>query len=160
MNILTGIVLLILLLYCIIGIKQGLIDGIRHIISYVLGIIVLFVIAKGIGNFAQKSYINVLLALILLAAIRVIDHLLKLLIDSVALVSKLPILNSVNHLTGIAVGLFRGLCLIWILFLAVGYFDLEIASEWINAQVESSVFLQIVYYSNLIAKILLYAIQL
>ena len=153
--VLTIIAIAIILLFAINGAKKGLIDGIVHLISYIVAIAVIFIIAKGIGNFLQKSYINVIVALILLVSIRIIDRVLKLITDSLELAAKLPVLNFTNHVLGFAFGTIRGLLFTWILFLLVGYFNIENVNNWISAQVGQNILISTIYKTNMIVPLLL-----
>lgn len=155
MNILTGIVGLILVLFCIDGVKKGLVDGLVHLASYILGVIVIVVLVKGVGNFLQGSYLNVLIALILLVAVRLINRVIKLILDSLKIASKLPIVSWANHLLGIILGMIRGILIIWFLFILIGYFDFFHVNTWIMDQVSQSVFLTSIYKTNLFVPLLL-----
>lgn len=155
MNILAIILGIIILLYCINGCRKGLIDGINHIIAFALGILVISILIKGIGNFIQKSYLNVLIALILLVVIRIINRILKLIVDSLELASKLPIVNAANHVFGIAIGFIRALCFCWIIFILIGYVGVPFVNEWIQAQVSQNIFVSVIYKTNIFVRLLL-----
>ena len=71
-NILFMIVTIILAIGAIWGWKRGLLESVIRIISGILGIIVIAVIAKGIGSFMQGKYTGVFMALALLVAISII----------------------------------------------------------------------------------------
>ena len=71
-NFLFVIVVCILAVGTVWGWKRGLLESIIRIISCILGILVIVVVAKGIGSFIQKSYVQVIMALILLILIRYI----------------------------------------------------------------------------------------
>ena len=154
-NILAWIVGIIVILYCIEGVRKGLVDGIVHVVSNILGIFVIVVIAKGVGNFLQGSYVNVLIALILLVAIRIINKVLKLILDSLKLASKLPIVSWANHVVGILLGFVRAIMFVWIVFILFGYFHIPYVSDWIIDQVSQSVILTLIYKTNLFVPLLL-----
>ena len=85
-NVLLIIVVLILAVGTVWGWKRGLLESIIRIISYILGILVIVVIAKGIGSFMHKSYVQVIMALLLLVLIQVIHKVVKFLSDTFKLV--------------------------------------------------------------------------
>lgn len=153
-NIVFIISILICVSYSIEGFKKGLVRGMTKIISYILGIMVLGIMLKGIGNIVQKSWVNVLMALILLALVRIIHRILKLILDSCKLVSKLPVIKWFDKTAGIVLGFAQATCLIWLLFIIFGYFDFMNINQWILHQVEQSTFLKIIYHNNLIIRIL------
>lgn len=153
-NIVFIIALMILVAYSIDGFRKGLVKGIMCVVSYVLGIVVLGILIKGAGNVMQKSWMNVLMALILLALIRVIYRVLKLILDSCRLVSKLPVIKWVDKTAGIFLGMAQGVCLIWILFILFGCFDFMNLNTWIMSQVAESSLLKLLYHSNYIVHLL------
>ena len=155
MNILAGIVAIVFILYCVEGIRKGLVDGLVHIVSNILGLIVIVVIAKGVGNFLQGSYLNVIIALILLFAISIINKVLKLILDSLKIASKLPVVSWVNHLVGIVLGFVRALMFVWFVFILFGYIQVPVISDWIMTQVSQSEFLTVIYKTNLFVPFLL-----
>lgn len=154
MNILSIIVAAILIFFAVKGIKKGFIEGLGTIISYILAILVIYIIAKAIGNFAQKSYLNVLIALILLMAVRIFNRIIKLILDSLKIASKLPIVNWLNHLLGVLLGLFRGCLFIWILFIIIGYFKFAGMNDWLLNQVSQNVFITTIYKTNIFVQLL------
>lgn len=156
MNILTGAVIIILIWYGINGFQKGLVEGIRHLVSWGIGFAVLYVMLKGVGNFIEGSFVNVLIALMLLLIIHIIDRVLKLIMDSIKLVSRLPVIHGTDKLAGVVLGVVRGLCVIWILFIIVGFLESSELTVWIQQQVSGNDFLKLVYHSNVIVRALLY----
>lgn len=153
-NILLIIVIIILTIGALWGWKRGLLEGIVRIISCILGILVLVIAAKGIGSFMQGSYVNVLLAFILLLAISVIYKVVKFLLDTFKLVKAIPVGKLADKLAGVALGLVEAVFVIWLIFLIVGSFDLMGLKTWMLAQVEESRFLTTIYYSNYLVELL------
>ena len=153
-NILLIIVAVILAVGTICGYRRGFLESTIRIVSCVLGILVVIIVAKGVGNFIQGSFFSVLMALILLVAIRIIYKIVKLLIDSLKLVRALPAGRLVDRLIGAAMGLAEAVFVIWVLFILIGSFDPLHLSAWINEQVAESRFLSLLYYSNYIVMLL------
>ena len=122
-NILFIIVVVILGVGTIWGWKRGLLESVIRIISCVLGVLVLIVLAKGIGSFIQKSYVQVIMALVLLVAIRMIHRIMKFLTDTFKLVRAIPVGKLADKLAGAVLGLVEAVLIIWLGFLLVGIFD-------------------------------------
>lgn len=154
MNILLAIVVVILAAGTICGYRRGFLESVVRIVSCILGIFVVIIVAKGIGNFMQGSFFGVLMALILLVAIRIIHRVVKLLIDSLKLVRALPAGRLVDKLIGAAIGFAEAVFVIWLLFLLIGSFDLMHLNAWVNGQVDQSRFLRLLYHSNYIVLLL------
>lgn len=153
-NILLAIVVLILATGAVWGWKRGLLESVIRIISYILGILVIIVIAKGVGSFIQKSYIQVIMAFILLILIQVIYKIMKFLTDTFKLVRAIPVGKLVDKLAGIVLGLVEAVFVIWLAFLLIGIFDVMGFNTWITEQVGQSRFLTMLYYSNYLIELL------
>lgn len=142
------IVVLFLLVSAITGFKKGLVESTMRLVTSVLGIVVLVVLAKGVGSFIQGSYINVLMALILLMVIHILHQLGKLILDSCKLVSKLPVIHSLDKIAGIFLGMAEAVLFIWIVFLFIGVTNPFGIQEWLMGQVYESTLLTILYKTN------------
>ena len=149
-NIVWIIAVLLLATGAVKGFRKGLVEGVVRITSYVIGIIVLIVLAKGIGSFIQGSILNVLMALILLVVIRLLHRIIKLLLDSCRLVSRLPVVKWLDRLGGTLLGIAQMVCLIWALFIMFGYFDILHLNGWILEMVNQSRLLSLLYHTNYI----------
>ncbi len=153
-NILFIIVIAILGIGVIWGWKRGFLESVIRIISCILGILVLIVVAKGIGSFMQKSYVQVVMAFALLAAIRLIHKIMRFLTDSFKLVRAIPIGKLADKFAGAALGLAESVLIVWLGFLLLGVFDTLGFNAWVLEQVEQSRFLTIMYHSNYLIALL------
>ena len=154
MNILFIIVASILVIGAVWGWKRGLLESVIRIISCILGIFVLVVAAKGVGNFIQKSYVKVIMAVILLLAIRMIHRAVKFLTDTFRLVRAIPVGKLADKLAGAVLGLAEAVIVIWLMFLIIGIFDIMGLKVWMIEQVSESSFLTMLYYSNYLIELL------
>lgn len=147
-NILWIIVVVSMLMGAITGFKRGLIESVMRLLTSLLGIVVLVVLAKGVGNFLQGSYVNVLMALILLVILNVFHKIGKLILDSCKLVSKLPVVHSLDKIAGIVIGLAEVVVFIWVVFIFVGVMNPLGIQNWMIEQVNGSTLLTILYKTN------------
>ena len=153
-NIVWIIAVLLLATGAVKGFRKGLVEGVVRITSYMIGIIVLIVLAKGIGSFIRGSILNVLMALILLVVIRLLHRIIKLLLDSCRLVSRLPVVKWLDRLGGTLLGIAQMVCLIWALFIMFGYFDILHLNGWILEMVNQSRLLSLLYHTNYIIRLM------
>lgn len=153
-NIVWIIAVLLLATGAVKGFRKGLVEGVVRITSYMIGIIVLIVLAKGIGSFIRGSILNVLMALILLVVIRLLHRIIKLLLDSCRLVSRLPVVKWLDRLGGTLLGIAQMVCLIWALFILFGYFDILHLNGWILEMVNQSRLLSLLYHTNYIIRLM------
>ena len=153
-NILFVVVVMVFGLGTIWGWKRGLLESVIRILSCILGILVLIVVAKGIGSFLQKSYVKVIMALLLLLAIRMIYRLMRFLMDTFRLVRAIPVGKLADKLAGAVLGFIEAVFIVWLCFLLIGVFDIMNLNTWILQQVERSNFLTTLYYSNYLIELL------
>lgn len=153
-NLVWIIAVAFLLISAITGFKRGLVESTMRLVTSILGIIVLVVLAKGVGSFIQGSYINVLMALILLTVLHILHRLGKLILDSCKLVSKLPVIHSLDKIAGIFLGLAEAVLFIWLVFLFVGVTNPFRIQEWLMEQIQESTLLTILYRTNYLIMLL------
>ena len=153
-NILFIIVVLMLAAGTVWGWKRGLLESVIRIISCILGILVIVILAKGVGSFIQKSYVQVIMALILLFAIRVIHKMIKFMTDTFKLVRAIPVGKLADKLAGAVLGLVETVFAIWLAFLLIGVFDIMGLNAWIMEQVGRSQFLTTLYSTNYLIELL------
>lgn len=153
-NILVVIVALSFIASAIDGYKKGLIEGVIRIVSTVIGVGVLIILIKGIGDFMEKSYVKVILALVLLAVVNIVHRIIKLILDSLKLIAKLPVVSWLNKLAGMVFGVAQMLFTIWVLLTLVSIFQIPEVDAWVYPQIESSRLLTWLYENNSIADIL------
>lgn len=153
-NILFIIVVLMLASGAVWGWKRGLLESVIRIVSGMLGILVLIVVAKGVGSFLQKSYVRVIMALTLLVAVRIIYRIVKLLTDTLKLVRAIPAGKLADKLAGAVLGLAEAVFVLWLFFLLAGAFDVMGCNAWVLEQVGRSRFLTMIYYSNYLIELL------
>ncbi|MDE7479574.1 MAG: CvpA family protein [Lachnospiraceae bacterium] len=153
-NILFIIVVLMLAAGTVWGWKRGLLESVIRIISCILGILVIVILAKGVGSFIQKSYVQVIMALILLFAIRVIHKMIKFMTDTFKLVRAIPVGKLADKLAGAVLGLVETVFVIWLAFLLIGVFDIMGLNAWIMEQVRRSQFLTTLYSTNYLIELL------
>lgn len=136
------------------GWKRGLLESVIRIVSCILGILVLVVVAKGVGSFLQRSYVKVIMALLLLLAIRMIYRLMRFLTDTFRLVRAIPVGKLADKLAGAVLGLVEAIFAVWLCFLLIGVFDVMNLNAWVLQQVEQSRFLTVLYNSNYLIELL------
>ncbi len=153
-SILGIIVVLVFVAGAIDGYKKGLVEGIVRIVSTVIGVGVLIILVNGIGDFMEKSYVKVALALILLMVVNVIHRIIKLILDSLKLIAKLPVVSWLNKAAGLVFGMAQMLFAVWVLLALVIIFQIPEVDAWVYPQIESSQLLTWLYENNSIAHIL------
>lgn len=79
---------------------------------------------------------------------------------SLRIISKLPILNSINRTAGLLVGGLQGLIVVWILFIVLTIFSSSDIGKSAFLQIEGSGILSYIYNKNLFLNIVMSAVKL
>lgn len=153
-NALLIIVAVIFLIGAIGGWKQGLIEGVIGLVSFILGVIVLAITATGVGGYLHKSYVRVAVALVLLAIIGIIYKLVNLILSSFKLLRAIPIGRFADKLAGIVLGIIEALFIVWIAFFILDNITIMDINYWVSEQIDGNSLLTTLYNSNIIEAII------
>lgn len=136
------------------GYKRGFLENIVHLITGLLGVFVLFVIAKAAGSFIEGSYLGVVMAFILLLGIHIVNKITSFAYSTFKLVRALTIGRMVDRVAGIVLGLVKIVIIIWLFFIIISLFNWYGINDWVLEQVMSSRLLTFLYRSNYILVLL------
>lgn len=103
-----------------------------------------------IGTYVAKTLTNII-AFVL--AFIIIYLALKLILFSLDLIARLPVLHGINKTAGLLLGLAESLVFIWVFFLAITIFFTGKTGENLMAMVNDSLFLRFLYSNNYLLKI-------
>ena len=106
-------------------------------------------------NFFANIILNILAFVVTLLVVQLV---LWTGITALDLFSRLPMLNFVNHLGGLAVGALQGLFAVWLIFLVISLFSATEIGMTLMNMVNESALLQPMYESNMFLKIVTQAI--
>ena len=153
MNLLVLITLFLLIFKVAEGYKNGMVKEIISFVSLVISSVVVVLIASGLRNYREKQMMGVVVAILLLAIIGILRHLLGVVFFSAKAIVKLPILKWIDKVLGILVGSFEIIILLWVVYTFVMYYGLGMVGEQIILYTKASKFLTIVYEHNYLALI-------
>lgn len=154
MNILLIIVAILMICKMVDGYKKGMVKEIISFVSLIILCVVLALLANGVSSYFDKKYVNVVLAVILLVVIGVVHHLLGVLFFSARMVVKLPIVNWVDKLLGIVVGMLEIILILWTVYTFVMFMDLGMIGNQIVEYTKESNILLWFYDNNYLAYLL------
>ncbi len=89
-----------------------------------------------------------LIVILVLIAVRILANLLDI-------ISKLPVLNSINKIGGIAVGTLKGVIIVWLFFVVITVFSGSEFGKSMFEMINDSVVLSYLYNNNLLMDIVL-----
>lgn len=111
-------------------------------------------IYEALGVQAFNQYVAAYMACLIINAISFLVVLLlafiilKIVAASLDLISKLPVLHSINVLGGIVFGAVHGMIIIWVLCIVVTIFAWTGPGQWVSGQISSNGLLSWVYNNN------------
>lgn len=133
------------------GMKIGLVDEIGRLLSLVIS---LFVLSLGILLYTSvktDDTKNIVLSIIMIIVTGLAARLMRMVIKSLSAIAHLPVLNALNGLLGIAIGIAEIVVVLWILYVVVASFELGDFGLQIINWTKQSEMLQQLYDMNQIA---------
>lgn len=116
LNLLLIITAVILLCMVVDGYKKGMVRSLISLISLLITCVVLFLLGNALSSYFDGRFFNVIITLLLLAAIGLVHHLLNVVFFSAKVISKLPIVHSLDKLLGIVVGILETVLIVWTIY--------------------------------------------
>ena len=141
LNLLLIITAVILLCMVMDGYKKGMV---RSLIS-------LFLLGNALSSYFDGRFFNVIITLLLLAAIGLVHHLLNVVFFSAKVISKLPIVHSLDKLLGIVVGILETVLIVWTIYAFDIFRDLGTLGQVIVDYTRDSKILTCLYENNYLA---------
>ncbi len=116
--------------------------------------------AENFGDYLARFIASVILNIIAFLVTLAVVHLIVWgLLSTVDLAAHFPLLRTVNHIGGLAVGLIQGLFVVWMIFLVISLLSGTQIGIVMMEMIDESVLLRPMYQSNLFMKIVTSAIS-
>ena len=151
MNLLMIITAVILVCTVMDGYKKGMVKTLISLISLLITCVVLFLIGNALGNYFDGRLFTLIITVLLLAAIGVVHHLLNVIFFSAKMISKLPIVHSLDRILGIVAGILETVLIIWTIYAFNIFRDLGTLGQVIVDYTRDSKILTYLYENNYLA---------
>ena len=151
LNLLLIITAVILLCMVVVGYKKGMVRSLISLISLLITCVVLFLLGNALSSYFDGRFFNVIITLLLLAAIGLVHHLLNVVFFSAKVISKLPIVHSLDKLLGIVVGILETVLIVWTIYAFDIFRDLGTLGQVIVDYTRDSKILTCLYENNFLA---------
>ena len=151
LNLLLIITAVILLCMVVDGYKKGMVRSLISLISLLITCVVLFLLGNALSSYFDGRFFNVIITLLLLAAIGLVHHLLNVVFFSAKVISKLPIVHSLDKLLGIVVGILETILIVWTIYAFNIFRDLGTLGQVIVDYTRDSRILTCLYENNYLA---------
>ena len=152
MNILLIIVLVILVWRVVEGYRRGMVKEIISLISLIVLSLVLALLSLILTSYLDKQIVNTLVAIILLLILCIVHRLVGIVFFSAKVISKLPVIHSVNKILGAVFGVFETVVFVWITYTLFYIFDMGMLKELFFQYVSENKILTYLYEYNYLLK--------
>ena len=150
-NLLLAAVLILTVINVVMGYKKGMVKSIISLVSLIVLCVVGSLLANGISSYNDGKIFQVVLVVILLTVIGIAHHFLGIVFFSAKLLSKLPVVHSVDKLLGIVFGILETVLILWTVYTFAMMMDLGMIGQIIRTGAGENPFLAWMYQHNLLA---------
>lgn len=154
MNVLLIVFCVLLLWRIASGMKKGIV---REVLSLVTTLFVALVIGMGsiiFRAYHDEDFLSILLMLVGITVLSIVYSLIKLVFFPAKVITKLPVISSLDKLFGIAAGIAETLIVFWTLCYALLYLDLGVMREEILFMIGENPILSMLYQYNMLGLLL------
>lgn len=152
MNIFSLIVLIFVLLKIIDGYKKGMVKEIISFVSLIVLCVVVLLIGNGLRSYVERQFVNVIIMILLLCVLGIAHHLLGLVFFSAKMIIKLPIVNWLDKVLGIVVGILETVLILWTIYTFLGVQDMGMLGKLVLESTAENPVLVWIYEHNYLAK--------
>lgn len=153
MNTLTIIVLIIVAMCAFRGMTEGFIKTtfrfVLNVVVFVLSMFITPIFLKIVfANFLRNGMEAVSQLVILIIIFALLRFGARLIVASLNVIAKLPVIKSLNRLLGFLAGLLQGAVIVYAIFMVAMVFIETSFGVWIQTMCMESPFLQVLYQNN------------
>ena len=135
------------------GYKKGMIKEVVSLVTLILMGMMVVLISKGLHSYMEKEVVGVIIAVVLMALLGVVHHLLNVVFFSAKMISKLPVISWVNKVLGAVFGFLEVILTLQIIYVFIMYFGLGMIGQQILEYTRESIVLTKIYQYNVVAKL-------
>lgn len=151
MNILlivAGILLLCNIVDCY---KKGMVRSIISFISLIVLCVVVALVGSGVQSYFDGEILNVVIMVLLLCVVGIAHHLLGVLFFPAKVITKLPIVKSLDKILGIVVGVLETVLILWTVYTFIMILNLGMIGQLLLEYTQESPILLWFYENNYLA---------
>lgn len=154
MNILLIVLAIILIWRVSAGVKRGVVRETIAFINVIFVALVLGLVCMIFHAYHAENYLSIVLLLVGIVVLSILYSLLKIVFFSAKVISKLPVVSSVDRLLGLVIGAAEALIVFWAMCCVCMYVDLGVLEEQITMMIGESQLLTWLYQYNLLGVLL------
>lgn len=151
-------IMLVIMVVCVLfkiadGYKKGMVKEVISLVTLtVIGIMVVL-ISKGLHSYMEKEIVGVVIAVVLLALLGIVHHILGVVLFSAKMIAKLPVVHWANKVLGAVFGALEVILILQIVYVFIMYFGLGMIGQQILEYTKESTVLEKVFQYNIVAKL-------
>ena len=153
MNLMLIVAAVCVLVKIVDGYKKGMVKEIISLVTLIIMGIMVVLISKGLHSYMEKEIVGVVIAVILLALLGVVHHLLGVVFFSAKMITKLPVVHWANKVLGAVFGALEVILILQIIYVFIMYFGLGMIGQQILEYTRESAALTKVYQFNIVARL-------
>lgn len=134
------------------GYKKGIVKEIVSLVTLCVMGIMIVLISKGLHSYMEKEVVGVIIAVVLMALLGAVHHLLNVVLFSAKMISKLPVIHWVNKVLGAVFGVLEVILTLQIVYVLIMYFGLGMIGQQIVEYTRESIVLTKIYQYNVVAR--------
>ena len=154
MNILLIAVAVFLILRIATDTKRGIVHSLFTLINTVFAALVIGMLCVAVNAYHAENYLAIGISVVLIAVLSIIYSLIKLVFFPAKVLSKLPIVKSVDKLLGVIIALTETIVAFWIFCYIVMFVDLGSLNQVLMQKIGESRILTFLYEYNLVGVLL------
>ncbi|MGN0431255.1 MAG: CvpA family protein [Lachnospiraceae bacterium] len=148
MNWLLLIAALILVWRIAEGIHRGMVKEIISFVSLIVLCLTVALLGTALSKYFEKDIISMIVAIVLLLILCIVHRLLSIVFFSAKLISKLPVVKSLDKVMGAVIGILETIVLLWTLFSLIITFGMGMPGQQILQYVTESKILSVIFNYN------------
>lgn len=137
-----------------VGMKKGIVREIFSFITVLFASLFVGMAAMMVSAYHEKEFLSILLILVGVTILSIIYSMIKLVFFPAKVVTKLPVISSVDKIAGIVTGIVETLLVYWGMCYALIYLELGMLKEQILMMVAENTILQTLYEYNVLGLLL------
>lgn len=151
-------IMLVIMVVCVLfkiadGYKKGMVKEVISLVTLtVIGIMVVL-ISKGLHSYMEKEIVGVIIAVVLLALLGIVHHILGVVLFSAKMIAKLPVVHWANKVLGAVFGALEVILILQIVYVFIMYFGLGMIGQQILEYTKESTVLEKVFQYNIVARL-------
>lgn len=154
MNILLIVFAVVLIWRVSVGIKKGVVHEIIAFVNVIFVALVLGLVSMIFNAYHAENYLGIGVVFLVIVVLSIVYSVLKVVFFSAKVISRLPIVSSVDRLLGLVIGVAETLIIFWTMCCVFMYIDIGVLEQQIMLMISESKLLTWLYQYNLLGVLL------